>query len=62
MKWTVLNALGGLVWLAGLSFAKGVTLPDVGLFSVGDHRFVVGIGFGMAGLLVLLWTNIRNTA
>jgi hypothetical protein len=61
MKWTVLNAFGGLTWLAGLSFAKGATLPDGGLFSVGDHRLLVGICFGLAGLSVLLWTNLRST-
>jgi hypothetical protein len=62
MKWTVLNALGGLTWLAGLSFAKGATLPDGGFVSVGDHRVLVGFGFGLVGLLLLLWTNLRSTA
>lgn len=62
MKWTVLNAFGGLIWLAGLSFAKGATLPDGDLLSVGDHRVLIGISFGLAGLLVLLWTNFRSTA
>ena len=62
MKWTVLNALGGLTWLAGLSFAKGATLLDGDLFSVGDHRVLVGISFGLAGLALLLWTNLRSAA
>ena len=62
MKWIVLNACGGLTWLAGLSFAKGTTLPDGDFLTVGDHRMLVGMSVGFAGVLLLLWTNLRSTA
>jgi hypothetical protein len=62
MKWTVLNALGGGVWIAGLSVAKGQTLLGDQLLSVGDHRMLAGIGFGLAGLTILLWANLRSAA
>ena len=60
MKWSVLNAFGGLFWLAGLSLAKGSVLPANIDYSVGDHRLLVGLSFGMVGLAVLLWTNLRT--
>lgn len=60
MKWTALNALGGVVWLAGLSIAKGASLPGGTLLFGDDHRLVFGLTLGTAGLALLLWTNFRN--
>lgn len=61
MKWTVLNVLGALIWLSGLSIAKGMTFPDSVLTAVGDNRFEVGMGLGLVGIAFLLWTNLRST-
>ena len=61
MKWTVFNVLGAMAWLAGLSFAKGAQLPTANFLAVGDHQFLVGLAFGAAGLLTLLWVNLRTT-
>ena len=60
MKWLAFNALGGLIWLAGLSFAKGATLPN--LLVAGDSRILLGCGVGILGLMVLLWSNFQSTA
>jgi hypothetical protein len=62
MRWTLVNALGGLTWLAGLSFAKGAAFPNSEFLAFGDHRMAVGLSFGLAGLALLLWANIRNAA
>lgn len=62
MKWAVLNALGGLIWIAGLCLAKGATLPVADLSGFGDHRLAAGLTLGCAGLLLLLWTNLRSAA
>jgi hypothetical protein len=62
MKWTVLNALGGLSWLAGLEYAKGADLPLGAVFVSDDHRFLFGVTCGLFGLLLLLWANIRTPA
>ena len=62
MKWTVLNALGGLSWLAGLSYARGASLPVGDYFVADDYRFTVGLVLGLTGLLLLLWTNFRTPA
>ncbi len=62
MQWIVLNALGGLAWLAGLEYAKGADFP-FGTFLVSDdHRFAFGLACGVTGLLLLLWANIRSPA
>lgn len=60
MKWTALNALGGLAWLAGLTIAKGANFPDGNIFFGDDHRMIFGVTFGLAGLALLLWTNFRS--
>ena len=62
MKWTVLNALGGLAWLAGLEYAKGATLPIGGIVVGDDHRILIGMLLGLSGLCLLLWANIRSPA
>ena len=62
MKWTVLNALGGLSWLAGLEYAKGADFPLGTILVSDDHRLAVGLTCGLFGLLLLLWANIRSPA
>lgn len=62
MKWTVLNALGGLAWLIGLSYAKGVNFPVGTIVAGDDHRLVIGALVGLAGLTLLLWANFRSPA
>lgn len=62
MKWAVFNAFGGLAWLAGLSLAKGNALPVGDSLLAGDNRFYVGLSFGLAGILLLLWSNFRSAA
>ena len=61
MKWTVFNVLGALAWLAGLAFAKGTPLPGANVLATGDNQFLVGLLFGAAGLVTLLWVNLRST-
>ena len=66
MKWTVFNLVGGLFWIAGLWYAKGPASSLAALFPESDHRLMVGLVVGLvvgaAGLLVLLWANLRNPA
>ena len=61
MKWAVVNALGAVVWLLGLFFAKSAAAPSWNLLVADDYRFVVGLLFGVAGLAILLWTNLTST-
>ncbi len=60
MKWIAFNACGGLIWLAGLSFAKGAAFPN--LLAAGENRLLLGCGIGLLGLMVLLWSNFRSAA
>ena len=62
MQWTVLNAFGGLAWLAGLMFAKGTALPLGNLLVGSDQHVMVGILCSLTGLAVLLWANFRTPA
>ncbi len=62
MKWTVFNLLGGLFWIAGLCYAKGSSSSLASLLPESDHRLLVGLAVGSGGLMVLLWTNLRNPA
>ena len=62
MQWLVLNAFGALSWLAGLSYAKGMTPPIDGLLAGGDHRLLIGMSFSLTGLVVLLYANLRTPA
>ena len=62
MKWTVFNLFGGLFWIAGLWYAKGSASSLAALFPDSDHRLMVGLVVGAAGLLLLLWANLRNPA
>ncbi len=59
MRWTVLNALGGLAWLAGIIYAKGAEGAALGS---NDHHLVIGASIGIVGLAVLLWANLKTTA
>ncbi len=62
MKWTVSNAFGVLCWVAGLCYAKGQGSSVGSLLPDTDHRLLIGAVIGSAGLLVLLWSNLRNPA
>ncbi len=62
MKWAVFNLFGGLFWIAGLCYAKGSASSVASMLPGSDHRLLVGLAVGSAGLLVLLWTNLRNPA
>ena len=62
MQWIVLNALGALTWLAGLSVATGASVPFTDTLIVSDHHLMVGMGFSLVGLAVLLWGNFRIPA
>ena len=62
MKWMVLNALGGLFWVAGLCYAKGQTSSLAALLPDTDHHLLIGALAGAAGLSVLLWSNLRGAA
>ena len=61
MRWTVLNALGGLAWLAGVDCARGTGGPAGGFVS-SEHHVFVGATIGAMGLIVLLWANLRNAS
>ena len=62
MKWTALNALGGVSWLSGLEYAKGVDFPLSNIFASDEHRVTLGLMFAIFGLIILLWANIRSPA
>ena len=59
MRWTVLNALGALAWLAGLSYAKGMSMPG-GILAGDEHRLLIGMAICGGALLLLLWSNLRG--
>ena len=61
MKWAVCNGLGILFWVAGLCYAKGQGPSVAALLPATDHRLLIGVVVGLAGLSVLLWSNLRNT-
>ena len=61
MKWTVINVLGASAWLLGLLFTRGNAFPQWDVIAAGDHRFTLGIAFGLVGLVTLLWFNLRST-
>ncbi len=58
MKWVAINTLGAMVWLLGVFYARG---PQSGIFAGGGHQFSIGLAFGVIGLAILLWTNLRST-
>ena len=60
MRWTVLNALGGAAWLAGIVYAKGAEGPAASYLAADGHNLLIGTVMGMAGLAVLLWANFRS--
>ena len=62
IKWTVSNAFGALFWVAGLCYAKDQGSSLAALLPDTDHRLMIGAIVGSAGLLVLLWSNLRNPA
>ena len=62
MKWTVFNLFGGLFWIAGLCYAAGSTSALASLLPESNHRLLVGLAFGLTGLLVMLWSNLRDPA
>ena len=58
----MVNVIGAFAWLLGLFYAKGAaSLPEGGILAGGDHRFAIGLMFGIVGLITLLWTNLRST-
>ena len=61
MKWAAVNALGAVAWLLGLFCAKGAGSPSWDFLAADDHRFIFGLIFGLAGLAILLWTNLTST-
>ena len=62
MKWSLLNALGGLAWLGGLEVAKGTSFPIANIPLAEDHRLLYGMAMGLVGLMVLVWANLRSPA
>ena len=62
MRWTVLNALGGLAWLAGIVYAKGAQGPAASYVSADGHNLAIGALIGAAGLVLLVWANFRTAA
>lgn len=62
MQWILLNAIGASAWLAGLTVAKGVSVPFAGSLAAGDHHLVIGMAFSLVGLALLLWGNFRSPA
>ena len=62
MRWTALNALGGLAWLAGIVYAKGSEGPAASYLSPDGHNLAIGALMGAAGLGLLLWANFRTAA
>jgi hypothetical protein len=60
MKWFVCNAFGAICWIAGVSFAKGTSVPDSALAAIGDHRMLAAAMFWLAGAAMLAWSNFRS--
>ena len=62
MKWTLANTTGACAWIIGLFVAKGSNPSALNVFADGDHHFVIGLCVGLAGLAMLLWTNLVSTS
>lgn len=61
MRWMAWNVLGCVLWLAGLAYAKGISL--VGDLAVSDgHQVLAGLGLGFVGLALLMWINLADAS
>ena len=62
MRWMAWNIVGCFLWLAGLAYAKGMSLVgDLAAASDG-HQMMMGLSFGIVGLGLLMWVNLVDTA
>ncbi len=61
MRWMVWNTLGCVMWLAGLAYAKGMSLVE-GASATDGHQLFAGLGFGLVGLVLLMWVNLIDAS
>lgn len=60
MRWTALNGAGALFWVAGLYLILGVAHAGVWAAWMPSNPLPLGSAFGLLGLLLLLWANLRD--
>jgi hypothetical protein len=62
MRWMAWNIVGCLFWLAGLAYAKGMSLVADRAVALDGHQIIMGLAFGIVGLCLLMWVNLVDTA
>lgn len=60
MRWTALNGVGALFWIAGLYLALGVSHGETWGSWLPANSLPIGAMFGVIGLAVLLWANLSD--
>ena len=60
MRWVVWNLVGCVLWLAGLAYAQGMSLVGAMGSAADGHQAATGFGFGIVGLLLLMWVNLLD--
>ena len=58
MRWTALNGLGALFWVAGLYLALSVSHGGTWGPWLPANAFYIGGACGLVGLATLLWANL----
>lgn len=58
MKWTALNGVGALFWIAGLYLALVVGRSGAWDGWLPVNALYAGAAFGLVGLATLLWANL----
>ncbi len=59
MAW---NMVGCLLWLAGLAYAKGMSVVGDLAAATDGRQMTMGLAFGIVGLGLLMWVNLVDTA
>ncbi len=59
MRWMAWNIFGGLLWLSGLAYAKGLGFAGA---AVDGRQAAAGLGVGVVGLLLLMWVNLLDAS
>ncbi|WP_158809978.1 hypothetical protein [Beijerinckia sp. L45] len=62
MRWMAWNTVGCFLWLAGLAYAKGMSLAGDLAGATDGHQLGMGLAFGVVGLGLLMWVNLVDTA
>lgn len=62
MRWMALNMVGCILWLAGLAYAKGVSVAGFVGPAVDGRQAAMGLAVGVVGLFLLMWVNLLDAS